>query len=67
MNSEIDDLEGSPGDQASRRNGPANPEDSVSAVERKRSASAHIPAPAQPRQKTRAGASVRKRRKRFVL
>ena len=67
MNGEIEDLEGPPGDEASSRNSPADPEDLAPAVERKQSASGHIPAPTQRKRKTKAGASAPKRKKRFVL
>jgi hypothetical protein len=67
MNNEIEDLEGSPGDETSRRLGPAHPEVPASAVEPKRPVSGCDPAPTQAKRKTKAGASTRKRRKRFVL
>ena len=67
MSNEIQDLEGPPGDEALRRDRPKNPEDPTSAVESKRPTSVSDSAPAQPKRKTQAGASARKRRKRFVL
>jgi hypothetical protein len=67
MRNEIDDLEGPPGDQTSRRNGPANPEVPASGVEPKHPVSESDAAPAQAMRKAQAGASPRKRRKRFVL
>jgi hypothetical protein len=67
MNNEIEHLEGSPGDETLTRHGPEDPEVPASAVERKRPASGNDSAPAQRKRKTQAGASTRKRRKRFVL
>jgi len=66
MRNEIQDVQGPPGDEAIRRERPANPDDPTSAVESKRPAVSD-PAWAQPERKTQAGASSRKRRKRFVL
>jgi len=67
MKNEIDDLEESPGDEALRRDSPANPEDPKSAVEPKRTVSVSEPTPEQPKLKTNTAAAARKRRKRFVL
>jgi hypothetical protein len=67
MNDDIKGSEGSPGDETSRRVGPADSDAPSSAVERKRLIAASDPAPAQAKRKAQAGASTRKRRKRFVL
>jgi hypothetical protein len=67
MSNEIQDVEGPPGDDAIRRNRPANPDDPTFAVEPKHPTSIGNPVPAQAERTTQAGASSRKRRKRFVL
>jgi len=67
MNKEIDDLGRAPGEASRAKDPSATPESAALKVQRQRPAFGSEPAPAQPKQKTQAGASARKRRKRFVL